>query len=55
LLDRLRLDRRRHRPVVAGPSVRVPGIDVSEYVLYDRNVPGGWLWQRLTRRRPHAG
>jgi voltage-gated potassium channel len=28
---------------------------VSEYVLYDRNVPGGWLWQRLTRRKPHAG
>jgi voltage-gated potassium channel len=28
---------------------------VSEYVLYDRNVPGGWLWQRLTRRMPHAG
>jgi hypothetical protein len=27
---------------------------VSEYVLYDRNVPGGWLWQRLTRRRPHV-
>ncbi|MFI6070189.1 potassium channel family protein [Actinoplanes sp. NPDC051343] len=27
---------------------------VSEYVLYDRNVPGGWLWQRLTRRTPHA-
>jgi voltage-gated potassium channel len=28
---------------------------VSEYVLYDRNVPGGWLWQRLTRRTPRAG
>jgi voltage-gated potassium channel len=27
---------------------------VSEYVLYDRNVPGGWLWQRLTHRTPHA-
>jgi voltage-gated potassium channel len=28
---------------------------VSEYVLYDRTVPAGWLWQRITRRRPHAG
>jgi hypothetical protein len=27
---------------------------VSEYVLYDRTVPAGWLWQRLTRRFPHA-
>jgi hypothetical protein len=28
---------------------------VSAYVLYDRNVAGGWLWQRLTRRMLHAG
>jgi voltage-gated potassium channel len=28
---------------------------VAEYVLYDRTVPSGWLWQRLTRKRPHAG
>ncbi|WP_433303225.1 potassium channel family protein [Actinoplanes sp. CA-030573] len=26
---------------------------VSEYVLYDRTVPSGWLWQRATRRMPH--
>jgi Trk K+ transport system NAD-binding subunit len=28
---------------------------VSEYVLYDRTVPAGWLWQRATGRFPHAG
>ncbi|MEU4235953.1 NAD-binding protein [Actinoplanes sp. NPDC026619] len=27
----------------------------ADYVLYDRTVPAGWLWQRLTRRVPHAG
>jgi hypothetical protein len=25
---------------------------VAEYVLYDRSVPSGWLWQRVTGRVP---
>ncbi|MFG1995108.1 potassium channel family protein [Actinoplanes sp. NPDC048988] len=25
---------------------------VSEYVLYGRTVPAGWLWQRVTGRKP---
>jgi voltage-gated potassium channel len=26
---------------------------VAEYVLHDRSVPSGWLWQRVTGRVPH--
>jgi voltage-gated potassium channel len=46
---------------VGHPAARRSLIDtvtnhaVAEYVLYDRTVPAGWLWQRLTRRLPHAG
>jgi hypothetical protein len=25
---------------------------VSEYVLYGRTVPAGWLWQQMTGRKP---
>jgi voltage-gated potassium channel len=27
---------------------------VAEYVLHDRWVPSGWLWQRVTGRIPHS-
>jgi Trk K+ transport system NAD-binding subunit len=46
---------------VGHPAARRALIDtttnraVGDYVLFDRNVPAGWLWQRLTRRVPHAG
>ena len=27
---------------------------VSEYVLFGRTVPAGWLWQRVSGRLPHS-
>jgi Trk K+ transport system NAD-binding subunit len=45
---------------VGHPAARRAVVDtmtnraVAEYVLYDRTVPSGWLWQRITRRLPHT-